>query len=191
MRRSALLLAAIVALLSLAPRPALGCSCMEMTDPGQVLDEAGGAFVGTLVHKEAGGGLDGFSATYHFDVSQWVKSDLGDTVAVVSGMDSASCGWEQPTGEEIGVLLYFDGEFLTSGLCSVMDPGVLAELGESHVAAPTAAPPILPAGVGLDPASAETGSATTVARVGIATLAVAVVFGAAAALRRRRSVEEE
>lgn len=190
MKRPVLLLVAIVALLSLAPRPALGCSCMEPIDPGALLDQAGGAFVGTLVEK-TNDAPDEFNAVYRFEVSQWVKSDLGPTVEVMSGMDSASCGWEQPTGEEAGILLYADGTNLTSGLCSMLDPAVLAELGKTHQPGPTAVPALLPQDLGLDPVDgAESSNASMIARITLGGLAVAGLAALTVAWRKRSAEQE-
>ncbi len=159
---------------------------MEPMDPAGLLDQAGGAFVGTLVEKTKGA-PDQFNAVYVFEVSQWVKADLGSTVEVVSGMDSASCGWEQPTGEEAGILLYADGANLTSGLCSMLDPAVLAELGATYQPGPTAVPALLPQDLGLDPVDgAESSNASMIARVSLGALAVA---GLAAVVIKRRSTQ--
>lgn len=188
MKRSVLLLAAVVALLSLAPRPALGCSCMEPIDPGALLDQSAAAFVGTMVDKKQS---DEFNAVYLFEVSQWVKSDLGPTVDVTSGMDSAGCGWETPTGEEMGILLYSDGTTLNSGLCSMLDPVVMAELAEAHVPGPEAMPPLVPSDIGLQPVEdADAIPASMVARIGLGALAVAGLAAGVVAWRKR-SVEQE
>lgn len=163
---------------------------MEPMDPAGLLDQAGGAFVGTMVDKRAGA-PDEFNAVYLFEVSQWVKSDLGSTVEVTSGMDSASCGWEMPTGDEMGILLYADGTNLTSGLCSMLDPVVLAELAKAHVPGPEAMPPLLPSDVGLQPAEdAEAIPASIVARIGLGALAVAGLAVGVVAWRNRSAEQE-
>ena len=191
MRRLVLLLAIVMTVMTLSPLPALGCSCIEILEPGPILDGAGGAFIGTMVEKHPRV-PDEFSATYVFEVSQWVKADLGNTVRVVSGPDSASCGWESPVAGEMGVLLYLEGENLYSGLCSMMDPGVMAELARSHVEGPGAAPPISPEDIGLQPTEGESPSDSTMARVAFGVVGASAVAGAVfATVRRRRSVEEQ
>src|SRR5690554_7186465 len=70
MRRLVLLLAIVMTVKTLSPLPALGCSCMEILEPGPILDGAGGAFIGTMVEKHPHV-PDEFSATYVFEVSQW------------------------------------------------------------------------------------------------------------------------
>lgn len=160
-------------------------------DPGGLLDQAGGAFVGTMVEKRAGA-PDEFNAVYLFEVTRWVKSDLGPTVEVVSGMDSASCGWEQPTGQEAGILLYADGTNLTSGLCSMLDPAVMEELAESHEPGPTAVPALLPQDLGLSPTDGpEAASASVIARVGLGVLALAGLTALVISRRKRISAEAE
>lgn len=182
-----LLLMVVATMVSLAPRPALGCDCGMVEDPGPLIDEAHGAFVGTMVGKHSGE-PDQWSATYVFAVSQWVKSDLGDSVEVVSGMDSAGCGWDQPVPGEMGVLLYLDGDRLTSGLCGTMDAALLAEAAEAYEPGPAAVPPVTPEDLGIDVTGNLAESATNLARISIAALAAAAVAGVVVTARRRRTM---
>lgn len=182
-RSFGVLIGAVLLLVALAPRPALGCSCLEPSDLGAMIDEAPAAFVGTMVGRQPGKDPE-FEAIFHFQVEQWVKSDLGDTVDVHSGSNGAMCGFEQPTGERVGLLLYFDGQHLTSGLCSMVSPDVLIEVGAQHVGRPGAVPPLVPEEVGLTEGG-STYEGNTTAQVALVFLIVGAV--AAGVVHRVRS----
>ncbi len=189
LRKAALWALMVLAMVALAPRPALGCSCMEPTDLGAMIDEAPAAFVGTMVDRRQG--ADEFEAVYVFQVDEWVKSDLGTEVAIHSGSDSAMCGFEQPTGDQVGLLVYNDGPRLTSGLCSMVTPGDLIKAASGHVPGPGAVPPLVPQDIGL-PGPGPTTEGNTTARVALGVLAgLAVAAVAITRLRRPGSAPEE
>lgn len=187
-RTLGLLLIAVLGFVTLAPRPALGCSCREPIDPRAMLAESDAAFVGTMVDRRRGD--DEFDAVFVFEVEQWVKSDLGSPVEIHSGSNSALCGWEQPTGQRIGLLVSTDGDRHSSGLCNTVDPDVLLDLREKDpTISPRPSPPIVPEPV--EPASETDSEATTTARVALGLLAAAAVTGFAVPRLRRRSAEEQ
>ena len=174
LRSMSVLVGVVFLLVALAPRPAMGCSCMAPVDLGSMIDEAPAAFVGTMVDRQPG--VDEFDAVFVFDVEEWVKSDLGDQVAIHSGSDSAMCGFETPTGERMGLLVYNDGATLTSGLCSMVSPDELIKVGSQHVAGLGAVPPLIAEDIGLpDGDSANQGSTT--ARVALGVILTAAVAG--------------
>jgi hypothetical protein len=186
-RALGLLLASVLVFVAVAPRPALGCSCIEPIDPGGMFDEASAAFVGTMMGRQD---VDEFETDFLFEVEEWVKSDQGGTVWIRSGSNGAMCGFEQPTGQRIGLLAYFDGEHLTSGLCSMLDPDVLMDLRDSHQAGPGAVEPLRPGAIG-PPDQEDTATATNTARVALGVLATAALAGVLASRWRRRSSPEQ
>lgn len=188
-RKLTLVLGMVIALVALAPRPALGCSCMPPDDLGAMIDNAPAAFVGVMVDRKRG--ADQFEAVFVFEVDEWVKSDLGSQVAIHSGSDSAMCGFENPTGDLVGLLVYNDGPRLTSGLCSMVSPDGLLEVASGHTPRPGAVPPLLPEDIGLPGTGPTTGGNTT-AQVALGVLAGLVLAALVVArLRRPGSAPEE
>lgn len=190
MRRALLLLAVVLATLSLSPRPALACDCMA-PDPMDLIDSSEVVFIGALVAKQ--GRPQDMEVTYVFQVSEWVKSDLGSTVEVVSGPNGAACGWETPDpGAELGVAVRLDGDRLTGGLCSTLEAGVLAEAAAAYTPSGDAVPPLDPEAIGASPERESTASDT--ARIVFGLIIPAAVAGMAVSTSRRRrspSIEEQ
>ena len=136
--RGAILLALIVAF-AVVPLPhANACSCIANSDPRDRLAAAGGAFIGKLVgHRETGplGSIvnSGRDVVYTFEVAEVVKGDIGQRVEVHSAASGASCGFEVPAGQAIGVLLDGHSGTWKSGLGQI-------EPGNCAAAAPLPAP---------------------------------------------------
>ena len=145
MKRLVVLLALITGLLGHAG-PAYGCSC-AMLEPGQMLEFAPTAFVGTVAGVVPGGQGDlGPLHTLTFAVETVLAGQVPSEVEVVTADNSAGCGIDAVIGTRMAVFASEDGGRLTSNLCSVTDaevaikalgPGVAptprspAEAGES------------------------------------------------------------
>ena len=110
----------------LAPAaPAKACSCAE-PDPIRTLAEVPAAFVGTVVDiRRINHQSDFIDVVFVFDVDEWVKGDLGDTVEIGSSEHGASCGFELVPGERSGVFVREIDDPLTGGLCDRIDGDVL------------------------------------------------------------------
>lgn len=187
-RNAALWATLVFAMVSMTPRPALGCSCLAPVDLRAMLDDAPAAFVGVMVDRQRGG--DEFEALFHFEVETWVKSDLGTAVDVHSGSNSAMCGFETPTGERIGLLVYNDGPKLTSSLCSMVSPDELIRVASEHNTPSGAVPPLIPEDIGLTRDGSSYDGSTT-ARVALGVITAAALAGLAVTRMRQRSAEEE
>lgn len=135
----ALLLAA--GILLFVPAQARACSCIGIGDVGAAVDEAEGAFVGTLVDKRDVGN---FESIYVFEVEQWVKGEAGgagDLIEVRSASDGAGCGFEFfGDDQRTGALLRLEGGELHSSLCEQIDADVLLTVLEG--------PPLSTTGIG-------------------------------------------
>lgn len=118
---TALMLAA--GILLFVPAQARACSCGGIGDVGAAVDDAEGAFVGTLIDRRDAGN---FEAIYVFEVEQWVKGDAGDVIEVRSASDGAGCGFEFfGDDQRTGALLRVEGGELHSSLCEQIDADVL------------------------------------------------------------------
>jgi hypothetical protein len=143
--RGAILLALIVAF-AVVPLPhANACTCIANSDPRDRLAAAGGAFIGKLVgHRETGplGSIvnSGRDVVYTFEVAEVVKGDIGQRVDVRSAASGASCGFEVPAGQAIGVLLDGHSGTWKSGLCGQIEPGKL-RAAAAPLPAPDGRPP--------------------------------------------------
>lgn len=121
---AAALLAATVVYL---PLPASACSCAVPGDLVEWVDNSEAVFVGELIEKRpATVDQFGAEAIYVFRVETWVKGDLGEVIEVHSAADGAGCGFEFfGEGMRTGAAIYSDGDRLSGGLCSQVDPDVL------------------------------------------------------------------
>lgn len=120
---AALLTATVVYL----PLPASACSCAAPGDLVEWVDNSEAVFVGELIEKRPSK-IDQFGAEaiYVFRVETWVKGDLGEVIEVHSAADGAGCGFEFfGEGMRTGAAIYSDGDRLSGGLCSQVDPDVL------------------------------------------------------------------
>ena len=120
--------AAIVALVGLAPPPVSACSCAGPGDLVEWVNESEAVFVGELVEKRPAVAHPlGGDAIYVFAIETWVKGDLGDVIEVHSAADGAGCGFEFfGEGMRTGAALYLDENGrLSGGLCSQVDPDAL------------------------------------------------------------------
>ena len=105
---------------------AQACSCIERP-PRQALREADAAIVARLVKVVP---ANGYSAEYHYLVRRVYKRATGiqggETIAVRSGIDGASCGF--PVDEErwYGLFLSRSGKRWTGGLCGLVAPRQLS-----------------------------------------------------------------
>ncbi len=110
--RSLLVMVVVAAVLSIAQAPARACSC----DGGPVdwfLDEADGAFIGSLV-AVASAEAPGEDVAYTFDVTEWIKGDREPgAFDVFSASDGDACGFEVPSGREVAVFLWVRGDHAT------------------------------------------------------------------------------
>ncbi len=98
---------------------ASACSCAQL-DPTVAIAQSEAAFVGTYTGEVLGGANPNIGQVFYlFEVEQWVKGDLGSPVAVRSSASGASCGFETPPGQRVGVVLTMDNGTPTGGLCSV------------------------------------------------------------------------
>jgi hypothetical protein len=154
------LLAALILLFSAIPvSPAHACTCAARGDPRERLAAADGAFIGNLVSRRETGPLGSIISTgrdviYTFEVAEAFKGDIGRQVEVHSAASGASCGFEVPPGEPIGVLLEGGNGTWRSGLCGQIEPDKLR----------TAAAP-LPAPDGQPPAALVVGGGFGEARL--------------------------
>lgn len=131
--------------------PAIGCSCM-MPDPYRGLVEADGAFVGTLiaVDRETGPIFDSSTLIdFEFEVEAALKGDIGETIVVKSAADGASCGFEMPVGERVGILLDRTGGKWEGNLCWTLDADALLAAVEGPPAPVTGSPPHVVASVSM------------------------------------------
>lgn len=110
----------------LAPAaPAKACSCAP-PDPLGILAEAPAAFIGTVVDiRKIDHPSDWIDVVVVFDVEEWVKGDLGDTVEIGSSADGASCGFEMEPGDRSGIWINEIQTPLLGGLCNRVDADVL------------------------------------------------------------------
>lgn len=119
----ALLTAALVAV---PAARADACSC-ALLSASEMLADHEAAFVGTLIERSDTVQADanfGPTVTFTFEVEQWLKGDLGDTIEVQSASDGAACGFEIPVGERAAIFLYRQGTGWGSGLCSTLPADV-------------------------------------------------------------------
>jgi hypothetical protein len=98
-------------------------------DPYGGLEQADGAFVGTLVATDRDEPVTdtGTLIDYEFDVEAVLEGDIGETITVKSAADGAACGFEMPIGERVGVLLERSGGEWQGNLCWTLDADVLLE----------------------------------------------------------------
>lgn len=123
--RGWLLLAFTVAALAVPVSTAGACSCVG-GDPRAALSRADAAFVGTVIsRREVPGAGWPRAVEYVFAVETSYKGALGDTVAVRTSDNEASCGLSLRDGERTGLLLREQGRGWSAGLCDVMDPADL------------------------------------------------------------------
>lgn len=118
------LLAAVLVAIPAARADA--CSCALLSAP-EMLDNHEAAFVGTLIDRSDAVAQDanfGPTVIFTFEVEQWLKGDLGETMAVQSASDGAACGFEIPVGERAAIFLYRQGTGWGSGLCSTLSAEV-------------------------------------------------------------------
>ena len=139
--------------------PAHACTCATGGDPRERLAGADGAFIGTLVSRRETGPVGSIISTgrdviYTFEVAEAFKGDIDRQVEVHSAAYGASCGFEVPPGEPIGVLLEGGNGTWRSGLCGQIEPDKLR----------TAAAP-LPAPDGQPPAALVVGGGFGEARL--------------------------
>ena len=113
------------------PRPALGCSCAWPPDMATWIDEAPGAFVGSLTEvRPSAAGPFGGEAVFVFEVDQWVKGGPSDFVEVHAHIgDGANCGLGTEIGVQMGVLLHWSEGRLTSSSCSSFSPEMILSAG--------------------------------------------------------------
>jgi len=107
--------------------PAEACTCMQ-PDPYAGLVEADGAFVGTLVYVDRNLGPVYDSSTlvdFEFEVEESLKGDIRDTIVVKSAADGASCGFEMPVGQRVGILLDRVSDQWEGNLCWTLDADTL------------------------------------------------------------------
>jgi len=109
---------------------AVACSCAGAV-PALDLPRYDAAFIGTVVshrvtHPTAPLISSADPAYWTFEVERAVKGDLPHRVVVGTAASGASCGLELERGQRIGLLLTREGDVYTSGLCSQVDPDVLA-----------------------------------------------------------------
>lgn len=182
MKRHLALLMFVGLLVTMAPAPAWGCSCVA-PDAEEMLASHDFAFVGSLVDKQpAGRGEFGGEALYTFQVSGWAKGNLGDTVAVLSADNGAACGFELAPGHEAAIFLSkIDGN-LSGGLCSTMDAASLEAISDLAPPAPDTTPP--PGET--PPEMIAEDSSVSVGTLAAATAAVAAAAAAAFVWVRRR-----
>lgn len=125
MRRSRL--APLLAGLLLCPMvggidTAAGCSCVGL-DPERRLSEVDGAFIGTLVEREAVGApisrCGGASGEVELTVrvEEVVKGKVGSQVAIRTSDNGGSCGIEVPVGGRSGLFLRAGDDGWESSLC--------------------------------------------------------------------------
>lgn len=120
LKRALLVVAVVGAVLSVGAAPAQACSC-GIGPVEDLLEEADGAFIGSLV--EVGAADDsGDDVAYTFDVTEWIKGqrDPG-AFDVFSARGGAACGFESPVGHEVAVFVWVRGDHATGGLCSTLD----------------------------------------------------------------------
>ncbi len=113
------------------PRPALGCSCAWPTDIATWIDDAPGAFVGSLTEvRQAEAGPFGGEAVFVFKVDQWVKGGPSDFVEVHASVgDGGNCGLGTELGVPMGVLLHWSEGRLTTSSCSSFSPEMILDVG--------------------------------------------------------------
>lgn len=130
-RRPAFAVAIVVLGALLLSSGAQACSCIERT-PRQALREADAAIVGRLVEVVP---ANGYSAEYHYLVRRTYKHGkgirAGETVAVRSGVNGASCGFPLDEEHWYGLFLYRSGKRWTGGLCGLVVPRRLAAAASS------------------------------------------------------------
>ena len=133
MRRLLVLALSATFVFAFESAPAQGCSC-ALQDPAAMLETSDAAFVGTLSEApETTGVAIDVPVVWVFDVEEWVKGDLGDTVGVHSGLGGGDCGFELQVGDQIGVFLYNEDGRPTSGLCSTTTPDGMRLAGQPLV----------------------------------------------------------
>ncbi|HWL48730.1 MAG TPA: hypothetical protein VNT92_02550 [Acidimicrobiia bacterium] len=131
--------------------PARGCSCMA-PDPYAGLVEADGAFVGALVSVDRDLGPVYDSSTlvdFQFEVEAALKGDIGETIVVKSAVEGASCGFEVPVGQRVGILLHRIGGEWQGTLCSTLDADALLAAVEGPPTPVAGSPPHVVASVSM------------------------------------------
>lgn len=125
-----------------APLPAHGCSCAGPGDLTEAIAQSEAAFVGTLVDKRSTSGnlFGGGDAIYTFEVEQWIKADLGPVIEVRSASQGSACGFEVDIDERMGAFISRDGNHLSGGLCTTVDPDALLAAASGPVTSPTGIP---------------------------------------------------
>lgn len=139
----AAVLAVVAAFAGPRAEVALACSCARVV-PARDLATYDAAFVGRLLshrveHPNAPirSSLDPAYWTFHVD--RVVKGELPARLVVRTAASGASCGLELRDGDRVGLLLTSAGGAYTSGLCSQVDPDVLARFAQprAHVVGPS------------------------------------------------------
>ena len=117
-------LIALIGLLFIAsPRPALACSCVQLTKP-QLVENATVIFTGVVTGVSRpfsfGFGCTASSAdpvTFTFDVEMIYKGDAGKTATVTTVVSGASCGYEFVGGKRYTVFATSADGRLETNLC--------------------------------------------------------------------------
>ena len=136
---------AVFGLLIEDAEPASACSC-AVPNPLAGLASADGAFVGTLVDEEEQVGPlfdSGEMMDHLFEVEAVLKGDIGETVVVESAAEGASCGFEIPIGQRVGLTLTRNGDSWEGSLCATHDPDSLLEAANGLPEPVTGSPPHL------------------------------------------------
>lgn len=100
------------------------CSCMPNQGAMDELEHSEAVFTGTVTSMEERGSIfGGESKAVHFQVKEIWKGVSSSEQTVLTGWDSASCGFGFEAGKEYLVYadsssLYGDAEELTTSLCS-------------------------------------------------------------------------
>ncbi len=121
-------------------------------DPYAGLVEADGAFVGALVQVDRNLGPVYDSSTqvdYEFEVEAALKGDIRDTIVVKSAVDGASCGFEMPVGQRVGILLDRVGDHWEGNLCWTVDADTLLAAAGGPPQPVSGSPPHLIASVSM------------------------------------------
>ena len=126
----AVAVAAVAAFAGPRAEVAVACSCVSVV-PSRDLPKYDAAFVGNVLshrveHPNAPIMSSIDPAYWTFDVDRVVKGNLPNQLVVRTASSGASCGLELRDGDRVGLLLTREGDAYTSGLCSQVDPDVLA-----------------------------------------------------------------
>ncbi len=166
------LLAAIAILIGISAVPiaqVAACSCMPMT-PGEAAAAAEVVFTGLPVSEEPGN-ANPQAVLYTFQVDGVAKGDVGTTVSLVAGGDSAVCGVTFALNERWLVFATTQDGALTTSLCAGNLPLRPDEEPPVTVRPPTAG----------DPADAAGGSGVPIGVI-LPIAAVVALAGASALL---------